>query len=460
MGESVVETASALAGQVEVAIVGLGQTGLSVARHLYAQGVPFAVADTRRSPPGLTELQALCPEVPLWLGPLNGAQLGQMQQLIVSPGIAVAEPALQQAQQAGAEIIGDIELFARANAASSKPIPVVAITGSNAKSTVTTLVGDMARQAGWQVGVGGNIGTPALSLLAAPYDLIVLELSSFQLETTHSLTCQVATILNLSEDHLDRYSGMSAYIEAKQRIFLHAAQAVVPVDDPLALPLTRGADLPRMTFGLTPDADFGLAEVEGQRMLMQGDQPLLPVTAMTMPGGHGQLNALAALALGHAVGVPMPAMLATLIGFKGLAHRCERVAVHQGVTWFNDSKATNVGATLAAIAGLAPEFSRLWVILGGEGKGQDFTPLSAPLLRAGAAVMLLGRDAPLIEQALDHGIARQSAPDMQAAVTALAEQVQPGDAVLLSPACASFDMFQGFAHRGEVFAQCVQQLSA
>lgn len=459
MREAAMETAPVATDQVEVAVVGLGQTGLSVARYLYEQGVAFVVADTRLSPPGLTELQALCPDVPLWLGPLNGAQLGQMQQLIVSPGIAIAEPALQQAQQAGAEIIGDIELFARAHSALATPVPVIAITGSNAKSTVTTLVGEMARQAGWQVGVGGNIGTPALSLLGAPYDLIVLELSSFQLETTQSLHCQVATILNLSEDHLDRYDGMTGYIQAKQRIFLHAAQAVVPLDEPLTYPQAMAETVPLTTFGRVPEADFGLATVDGQRMLMQGDQPLCPVSAITLPGGHGQLNALAALALGHAVGLPMPAMLATLADFNGLAHRCEQVAVHQGVTWFNDSKATNVGATLAAIAGLAPEYSRLWVILGGEGKGQDFTPLSDPLLKADAVVMLLGRDAPLIEQALDKAIPLQSAADLPAAVAALAEQAQPGDAVLLSPACASFDMFQGFAHRGEVFAQCVQQLS-
>lgn len=438
-------------------IVGLGKTGLSVARYLAGRGLPFAVADTRDNPPGLDQLKRFAPMADLHLGELDAQLLCKASELVVSPGIALATPALAQARAAGVSLIGDIELFARAAQA-----PIVAITGSNAKSTVTSLVGNMASAAGKRVAVGGNIGTPALDLLDDKADLYVLELSSFQLETTDKLNAEVATVLNVSEDHMDRYPHLLAYHQAKHRIFRGARQIVVNRDDDLSRPLVAD-QLPCWTFGLSrPDfKGFGLLERDGQTCLAFQFEALMPVAELKIKGAHNQANALAALALGHAVGLPMPAMLDALREFAGLPHRCQWVGQVAGVDYYNDSKATNVGAALAAINGFAAALPGKQVLIaGGDGKGADFAPLNRAVQQHCRAVVLLGRDAPLLEQALAGSVPLIQVASLEAAVSAAAAAAQPGDLVLLSPACASLDMFRNFEERGELFASAVGRLPA
>ena len=438
-------------------IVGLGSSGLSVARYLAGQGLSFAVADTRQNPPGLEQLKRFAPMADLYLGELDENLLSSADELIVSPGIALATPALQTAAKAGVSIVGDIELFARAAKA-----PIVAITGSNAKSTVTTLVGEMAQAAGVKVAVGGNLGTPALDLLDQDAELYVLELSSFQLETTDRLNALVATVLNVSEDHMDRYSGLPAYHMAKHRIFRGAQQVVINRDDALSRPLVAD-QLPCLSFGLSrPDfKGFGLIEQDGQTWLAYEFTALMPVTELRIRGSHNQSNALAALALGQAAGLPMDAMLQALKAFPGLAHRCQWVGSHAGVEYFDDSKATNVGAALAAINGFAADMSgKLVLIAGGDGKGADFSSLREPVAASCRAVVLLGRDAELIAAALDPQTRLVRVASIEEAVTAAAALAEQGDLVLLSPACASLDMFRNFEERGRLFAEAVGRLGA
>lgn len=436
-------------------IAGLGATGLSVARWLAARGEIFAVVDTRAEPPGLAALRAEHPEVPVFLGALDAELLARATRVIASPGLALAEPALAAAAVAGVEIIGDIELFARAARA-----PVVAITGSNGKSTVTELVGAMAAAAGRRVAVGGNLGTPALELLAPEVELYVLELSSFQLETTQALNAEVATILNLTPDHLDRYADLDAYRRAKLRIFRGARQAVVNRDDPAAQPLLAPAVACR-SFGLSVPAaanEFGLVARADGAWLAQGARALLPVAALGLQGRHNVANALAALALGTAAGLPEAAMLAALRTFSGLAHRCQRVLVRAGITWIDDSKATNVGAAIAALAGFDDGSERLVLIAGGQGKGQDFGAFAAALPGRVRLAILLGEDAPAIDRAIAGRVPVQHAASMAAAVAQAQAAARPGDLVLLSPACASFDMFANYAARGAAFAQAARSL--
>ncbi|WP_185268732.1 UDP-N-acetylmuramoyl-L-alanine--D-glutamate ligase [Halopseudomonas xiamenensis] len=438
-------------------IVGLGVTGLSVARYLAGRGLPFAVCDTRANPPGLDQLQRFAPMADLYLGELDADLLCSAGELIVNPGIALSTPAIQAALQAGVNVVGDIELFAREASA-----PVVAITGSNAKSTVTTLVGAMAEQAGKRVAVGGNIGTPALDLLDQQPELYVLELSSFQLETTQALNAEVATVLNISEDHMDRYTDLAAYHLAKHRIFRGARQVVVNRDDALSRPLVAD-QLTCWSFGLSrPDfKGFGLIEQDGEKWLAFEFKALLPVSELKIRGAHNQANALAALALGHAVGLPMPVMLQALREFAGLPHRCQWLGQYAGVDYYDDSKATNVGAALAAIEGLGGDLQGKQVLIaGGDGKGADFSALVAPVTRHCRAVVLLGRDAPLLEQVLGAHVPVQRVDTLEQAVTAAAALARPGDAVLLSPACASLDMFRNFEERGRLFAAAVGRLPA
>lgn len=437
-------------------IVGLGKTGLSVARFLAGRGLSFAVADTRENPPGLDQLKRFAPMADLYLGELDAGILGGASELIVSPGIALAEPALQAARAAGASLIGDIELFAREARA-----PIIAITGSNAKSTVTTLVGEMATRAGVKLAVGGNIGTPALDLLEQNAELYVLELSSFQLETTDMLNAEVATVLNMSADHMDRYPGMVAYHQAKHRIFRGARQIVVNRDDSLSRPLLN-EQLPCWTFGLSrPDfKGFGLIKEDGEQHLAFEFKPLMPVSALKMRGAHNHSNALAALALGHAVGLPMAAMLETLREFAGLPHRCQWVANLAEVGYYDDSKATNVGAALAAIEGFAADCTgKIVLIAGGDGKGAEFAPLRKAIARHCRAVVLLGRDAPLLAETLDGCTQLVRVSTLEEAVASAAAEAQAGDIVLLSPACASLDMFRNFEERGRLFAEAVRGLA-
>ena len=437
-------------------VVGLGKSGMSLVRFLANRGVSFAVADTRENPPELETLRREYPQVDVRCGELDVEFLCRADELYVSPGLALATPALQQAAARGVKLSGDIELFARYAKA-----PIVAITGSNAKSTVTTLVGEMAAAAGKHVAVGGNLGTPALDLLSDDVELYVMELSSFQLETTDQLGAEVATVLNISEDHMDRYSGLPAYHLAKHRVFRGARQVVVNRQDVLTRPLI-GEGLPCWTFGLNkPDFHgFGLREENGEKYLAFQFDNLMPVRELKIRGAHNQANALAALALGHAVGLPMDSMLESLRNFGGLEHRCQWLRERDGVSYYDDSKATNVGAALAAIEGLGADIpGKLVLIAGGDGKGADFSGLRAPVAAHCRAVVLIGRDAELIAQALGDGVPLIRVATLNEAVQRCAERAQTGDAVLLSPACASFDMFKNYEERGRLFAQAVGDLS-
>lgn len=437
-------------------IIGLGKTGQACARYLARRGLPFFVCDTREQPPAAEQFRADYPQVALHCGPLDAEVLAQASEMLLSPGVSQAEPAIRQAQAEGVRLSGDIDLFCREAQA-----PVVAITGSNAKSTVTTLVGEMARAAGLKVAVGGNLGTPALDLLDDEVELYVLELSSFQLETTHELRARAATVLNISPDHLDRYPDMQAYHAAKHRIYRGCEWAIENRDDALTRPLlpqhTR-----RISFGLGA-ADlhqYGLLQQGGSTWLARGMEPLVDSRELKIRGSHNLANALAALALGEAAGLPMTAMLEALKSFAGLEHRCQWVADRCGLHWFNDSKGTNVGATLAALNGIGATLegeSRILLIAGGVGKGQSFAALDKPLGRYGRALILIGEDGPLIGQAVS-SLETYQAADMEAAVAEARALARPGDVVLLSPACASFDMFSGYPARGRAFVQAVEAL--
>nr|WP_186347914.1 UDP-N-acetylmuramoyl-L-alanine--D-glutamate ligase [Pseudomonas sp. WS 5071] len=437
-------------------VVGLGKSGMSLVRFLARQGVSFAVADTRENPPELATLRRDYPQVEVRCGELDVEFLCRADELYVSPGLALATPALQAAAARGVKLSGDIDLFAR-----NAKAPIVAISGSNAKSTVTTLVGEMAAAAGKRVAVGGNLGMPALDLLSDDVELYVMELSSFQLETTHQLGAEVATVLNVSEDHMDRYSGLPAYHLAKHRIFRGARQVVVNRQDALTRPLMSDG-LPCWTFGLgAPDFKaFGLREENGEKYLAFEFQNLMPVRELKVRGAHNQANALAALALGHAVGLPFDAMLSSLRNFTGLEHRCQWVRELEGVSYYNDSKATNVGAALAAIDGLGMDMDgKLVLIAGGDGKGADFSGLRDSVTKYCRAVVLIGRDANLIADALGDAIPQVRAASLDEAIAQSRALAQSGDAVLLSPACASFDMFKNYEERGQLFARAVGALA-
>ncbi|MBD8117510.1 UDP-N-acetylmuramoyl-L-alanine--D-glutamate ligase [Pantoea agglomerans] len=431
----------------KVVIIGLGLTGLSCVDFFLAQGVTPRVMDTRVSPPGLDKLPG---QVERHLGGINGDWLLAADLIVASPGVALAHPILSEAVEAGIEIVGDIELFCREAQA-----PIVAITGSNGKSTVTTLVGEMAKAAGWQVGVGGNIGLPALSLLQSPLQLYVLELSSFQLETTHSLKAAAATILNVSEDHMDRYPlGMQQYRAAKLRVYENAQVCIVNADDALTMPV-RGADTRCVSFGVD-FGDYHLNKQQGSIWLRVKGEKVLNTAEMKMVGQHNYTNALAALALADAVGLPRASSLAALTHFNGLAHRFQLVHEHQGVRWINDSKATNVGSTEAALNGLQVK-GTLWLLMGGDGKSADFTPLIPWLQGDNVRLYCFGRDGDALA-ALRPEIAVRT-ETMRQAMEQIAPQVKAGDMVLLSPACASLDQFRNFEQRGEQFAQLAKELS-
>lgn len=437
-------------------VVGLGKTGLSCVQFLAAQNIPLAVTDSRENPPGLAEIQTQFPHIPLSLGKLDANLCAQADRLIVSPGVSIKEPAIANAIAKGIPAIGDIELFAQCVDA-----PVVAITGSNGKSTVTTLVGEMVRKAGLNVCVGGNLGTPVLDLLFAKKpDVYVLELSSFQLETTFSLKPQAAVLLNLSEDHMDRYRDLDDYLAAKQRIYRGCHTAIVNREEPKIWENFLAKNISTIGFSLgTPNAsDFGLRQSADQWYLAKGEILLVPTSALKIKGRHQLANALAALALGDAIHLPMPAMLAALADFQGLAHRCQWVANFQGVDWYNDSKATNVGAAQAALAGLGAEIKgKLVVIAGGEGKNADFSTLRETAKKYTRCFILIGKDASLMEAALTDSTTIEHAKTLEEAVSIAQKHAKPGDAVILAPACASFDMFNNFEHRGEVFMAAVKE---
>ena len=439
-------------------IAGLGRTGLSCARYLRAHGWRIALTDTRVAPPGLDALRTLDPQIEVRTGGLDTALLDAAVCVVASPGLPQDLPFFAEARRRGIEVFGDIELFARAAGA-----PIAGITGTNGKSTVTSLLGSMAERAGVQVRVGGNLGEPALDLLAAaerveqPIELYVLELSSFQLDTTQSLDLKAAAVLNVTPDHLDRYASIEAYALSKARIFERCDTAVVNCDDPLVRRMTRvGQRVLGFSVSGVDGADYGVIERDGRWLARRG-QALLPLGAMRLRGLHNAANALAALALGEALELPLPVMIEALREFPGLAHRSQWVADIAGVTYVNDSKGTNVGAALAAVRGLD---GPLVLIAGGEGKNQDFAPLAAALRGKARHVVLIGRDAPLLGRALEGVCPLETCASMGEAVRAAARAAQPGDTVLLSPACASLDMFRDYTHRGEAFAESVRELRA
>lgn len=439
--------------RIKTLIVGLGKTGLSCARFLAAHGEEVAITDSREHPPGLKDLRALLPDAAVFLGGFSEDALKHADRVVLSPGVAAGTPFIAKARSRGLPVMGDIELFAHYVRA-----PVVAITGSNGKSTVTTLVGFMAEKAGRAARVGGNLGTPALDLLKdAEPELYVLELSSFQLEITDSLKCMSATVLNISPDHMDRYADLGAYAAAKARIFAHCRTAVLNRDDPRVRGMAAGAKA-RVSFGLDRPAagDYGVAGEGAGEWLMRGAEQLMPASVLGMRGRHNLANALAALALGEAAGLPQAAMLEALQEFRGLPHRMEYVSSIRDVAYYDDSKGTNLGATLAAVAGVTQP---LVLIAGGDAKGQDFAPLAEALAKKARAAVLLGKDAPLLERILAGKLVTRRVKDMDAAVQAAAELARPGDMVLLSPACSSLDMFENFEHRGRVFAAAVRRLA-
>ena len=453
-----------LAGR-HVVVLGLGETGVSTAKWCHAHGARVTVADTRSNPPGLDSLRAALPDCEIRLGGFSAALLAAADLIAISPGIALSEPAVAGAISSGVPVVGDVELFARAARAMASK--VVAITGTNGKSTVTALVGAMCKRASLDTEVAGNISPAILEALAkresagSMPEAWVLELSSFQLETTSSLAPDAAAVLNVTEDHLDRYDSIESYAAAKSRILEHARVQVLNRDDPRTLTMSRiGRE--SITFGLgiaERDIDFGLVRVAGDIWLARGTTPLLRVADMQLAGLHNAANALAALAIARAIGLPLAPSLAALQEFRGLPHRVELVREDGGVRWYDDSKGTNVGSTVAALNGLAVDDSKVVLIAGGDGKSQDFKPLKAAVMAAARCVVLIGRDAPEIERAIDgSGVEIRYATTMDEAVAIASVEAKPGDAVLLSPACASFDMYRDYLHRAEVFRNAVQRI--
>ena len=437
-------------------IIGLGATGFSCARYLIERDIPVAVIDTRPNPPNLAELKQAYPKVQVSLGKFDDAILDKAERLVVSPGISLQEPAISRQISKGIPVEGDIELFARAVS-----VPIIGITGTNAKSTVTTLVGEMAVSAGKRVQVGGNLGIPALDLITTPQpELYVLELSSFQLETTHSLKPKVATVLNVTPDHMDRYAALEDYRKAKQRVYTDCEVAVCNRDDPLTDCGSQFSER-KLFFTLNEpgENEFGLLNKNGTAFLAYENKILMPISDLPILGRHYQANALAALAIGYGYGLPFEPMVKTLIEFKGLPHRCQLVRERNGVSWYNDSKGTNVGATLAAIQGLGPEIqNKLILIAGGVGKNADFTPLVPAIEKYVKKVVLIGEAAPLLAEVIGGRVEVCFGNSMEEAIGLADQASSEGDSVLLSPACASFDMFNNFEHRGDVFTKLVEGL--
>ncbi|WP_322974100.1 UDP-N-acetylmuramoyl-L-alanine--D-glutamate ligase [Larsenimonas rhizosphaerae] len=431
-------------------VVGLGVSGMAIARHLACEDVPFMMADTRVAPPGLAAFQAEFPAVAVYTGELSALDMRLAREVVISPGVSPLTPGLPS------RVVGELALFARRR----QRFPasrLVAITGSNAKSTVTTLVGAMAQAQGIKAAVGGNLGLAALEL-PEDADVYILELSSFQLETTEPLHADVACYLNLSEDHLDRHGDLSGYGRAKQRVFEGAHLAIANRQDPLTHPVVPSMPTAFFTRKAprSPD-EWGLADRDGERWLMHGEIPLIKAADVVMQGEHNLTNALAALAIGEAMGWSMASMCRVLASFKGLPHRMELITHHKGVAWINDSKGTNVGATLAAIDGLRAECDgQLILLAGGIGKGADFSPLARALRGCGQAIVY-GRDRALLEVALAPHVAVQCVDTLAEACQAAVACSRSGDVVLLSPACASLDQFENFEARGEAFRQYVTQ---
>ena len=489
------DAAQHLRGQ-RVLVLGLGASGLAMARWCARAGAQVTVADTRSAPPQLALLQAELPSVRFIAGPLSAELVAGQDVTSVyrSPGLAPQEiaPVVDAARAIGLPVGGELDLFAKALAALAQQHgyapKVLAITGTNGKTTVTALTGQLLVHAGWSVAVAGNIGPSLLDTLTHHLDAEnlpqawVLELSSFQLEGVQDFAPSAAVVLNITQDHLDWHGSMAAYAAAKARIFgaqgcmvLNRQDEAVMAMLPAPVKLKGGKLQPRWhtTFGSNlpqQPGDFGLEEVNGMRWLVRAHdeagpdgslflQRLLPADVLRIRGLHNACNALAALALAQAAGCPLAPLLFGLREYRGEPHRVQSLGLVDGIEYFDDSKGTNVGATVAALHGLGPQ-QRIVLILGGLGKGQDFAPLAAPVAQYVRAVVLIGRDAPAIRQALaPTGVALHDAADLPSAVRLARAQAQPGDAVLLSPACASMDMFRDYAHRAQVFTEAVQALA-
>lgn len=445
-----------------VLVLGLGETGLSALRWLATKGAVLSVADSRDNPPNMDDLARDMPQVAIYTGKFKAHILLDAELIVISPGVALSEPAVQVAISHGIPVIGDVELFAQYRPKNAK---VIGITGSNGKTTVTTLVGEICKAAGLNTIVAGNIGLPVLDALQMDVpDIYVLELSSFQLETTINLHVDAATVLNVCEDHMDRYDTIADYAAAKARLLKHAKVAVLNRDDEISLGMQAENII---TFGLNAAPtvnDFGLIQ-NGELWFASGQRKLCKTSELKIAGQHNVANALAAASLCSAVGIEKLAIVEALRAFKGLPHRVEWVANIDDVDYYDDSKGTNVGATCAAIAGMTKNDNglkqpqKVVLIAGGDGKGQDFSLLAAAVQANGRAVVLIGRDAPLIEAVLlTTDIPRYQAIDLPEAVNIAKRVAQAGDAVLLSPACASFDMFNNYVHRAEVFVDAVKRL--
>ncbi|QEP43050.1 UDP-N-acetylmuramoyl-L-alanine--D-glutamate ligase [Ectothiorhodospiraceae bacterium BW-2] len=439
-------------------VVGAGLSGASMVRHLLSQKERVVWVDSRLEPPlesGSAELLVRC--AGYRFGRFVTTDFMAARAIAVSPGVAADMSLLQQARRHGIEVVGDIELFARAVKA-----PVVAITGSNGKSTVTALLGEMIAATGVKVAVGGNLGTPALDLLDKGKELYLLELSSFQLELTESLALEVALLLNLTADHLDRHGSLERYGQLKQRIFHHARQIVWQSDEPTVAALAEPW-LPKAArewrYSLQPPSgpqQLGVARgADEQLWIVTKSERLMPLAELKLSGGHNRVNLLAAWSVIEALGLDRAAARAAAARFSGLPHRCQWVASLNGVSWFNDSKGTNVGATVAALAGFEQP---VVLIAGGVGKGADFSPLRQAVARSTRAVVLLGIDSPAIAAAVEGVVPVVRVASMAEAVAEAARLASPGDAVLLSPACASFDMFSHYIARGEAFTAAVKML--
>ncbi|MDD5471227.1 MAG: UDP-N-acetylmuramoyl-L-alanine--D-glutamate ligase [Sideroxydans sp.] len=448
-----------------VLILGLGETGLSLARYLHAQGARLRVADSRAEPPGVATLRNEMPQAELHCGAFNEGLLQGIDSIAISPGVPVAESLVQMAMARGIRIDGDIELLAQQIAVAQPKPKVIAITGANGKTTTTSMVGAMCVAAGLDAQVAGNISPAVLDALRErgghQPQAWVLELSSFQLETTHTLDADAAVVLNVSEDHLDRYAhDMELYAAAKMRVFNGHGVQVLNRDDARSAAMAL-VGRRQVTFGLTPpssEQDWGISKEGAITWLMQGAQKVMRADELQVAGLHNVANALAALALCRALDLPLAPLVSALRAFKGLPHRVEEVAQVNGVTYYDDSKGTNVGATEAALNGLGKQAV---VILGGDGKGQDFSPLKLAVEKYARAVVLIGRDAPLIASAIagcDKPVLNAS--DMDEAVRIATANAQRGDAVLMSPACASFDMYRNYLHRAEAFVAAVRKLQA
>ncbi|MFT5235217.1 MAG: UDP-N-acetylmuramoylalanine--D-glutamate ligase [Shewanella sp.] len=429
-------------------VLGLGATGLSVVRYLCEQGITPLVMDSRHQPPGVDELNRLYPDVELFTGGFDCRYLVQASQIIISPGIAVDTPEIRAAIDMGIEVIGDVELFAKE--IQDKDPCVIGITGSNGKSTVTCLVGEMAKAAGLNYAVGGNIGIPALDLLNEPKDLYILELSSFQLETTHSLNCISATCLNISEDHMDRYTDLEAYRQVKLSLYSQTKHALFNRDDEQTKP---NDPMNQNSFGLSIPSDDEWGIREGK--IVHGATEIMSLQDVALVGSHNHLNLLAAMALAYRAGIKKESMIQVAMTFTGLAHRCELVAVHDGVSYINDSKATNVGATVAALEGFSDHLGGIILIAGGDGKGADFQPL-IPVIQGLSHLITLGKDGDKIAALYEGAIRVES---MSEAVKKASELAEVGDIVLMSPACASLDMYNNFMARGEDFRAKVNALT-